>query len=51
MKGTISGTLGVNFTYVLRAAFARADSKRAKRHWPLDCLFVLWGSVHVQAEH
>ena len=34
----------VNFTTVLQAAFICADPKCPKRHWWLDCLFVLLGS-------
>jgi len=40
---------GVNFTNVLRAAFALADLKRAKGH--LTAYFALWGSLHVKAAH
>jgi len=31
------------------ATFAHADPKSTKRHWLLDCLFALLGSVHVKA--
>ncbi len=34
---------GVNFTNFIPAAFAQADPKSGKRHWWLDCLFVLLG--------
>jgi len=36
---------GINFTNVLRASIACAHSKSAKRHWWLDCLSALLGSV------
>jgi len=36
---------GVNFTNILQAAFTRADSKSAKIHWWLDCLFTLLWTV------
>ncbi len=35
----------------LWADFSWADFKSAKRHWQLDCLFALLGSVHVKALH
>jgi hypothetical protein len=38
---------GVNFTNVLRAAFARTNPKSAKRNWRLDC-FALLGSANKQ---
>jgi len=39
----------VNFSNVLRAAFAPVDTEKAKRHCRLDCLFVLLGYAHVKA--
>jgi len=33
----------------LREAFTCIDPKSANRHWSLDCLFALLGSVHVKA--
>jgi hypothetical protein len=38
----------VNFTNVLRAAFTFADHKSTKRHWWLDCLFVILRRAHVK---
>ncbi len=45
------GIFWVNFTSILRAAFAHTDPKRAKGHWWLDCLFVLLVSSSVKAVH
>jgi len=42
-------TPGVNFTNILRAAFALKDPKSTKRHWWLDCHFALLGSLPVKA--
>jgi len=42
-------TTGVNFTNIIRAAFALEDPKRAKRHWWHECLFVLLWSSRIKA--
>ncbi len=40
---------GVNFIKVLRAAFARADPKSAKKTVKLSVFFALLGSAHIKA--
>ncbi len=40
---------GVNFTNVLRTAFAPVDPKSVKRYWLLDWIFTLLGATGVKA--
>ncbi len=39
---------GVDFTKVLHTSFVQTHPKSTKRHWWLDCLFALLGSVSVK---
>jgi hypothetical protein len=39
---------GVDFTNILKAAFAHKDPKIPKRHKSLGCLFVLLGSSRIK---
>jgi len=48
-ESTCIVTSGVNFTNVLRAAFALADPKSAKGTVKLSVFFVLLGSARVKA--
>jgi len=41
--------LGVDFNNILWAALPHSDPKSTKRHWWLECLFALLGSVRVKA--
>jgi len=40
---------GVNLTNILLAAYTSEDSKSTKRHWWLDCLFVISKSACIKA--
>jgi len=39
---------GVDFINIFWTAFVRTDPETSKRHWRLDCLFVLLGSMHIK---
>jgi len=41
----------VNFTNILRSAFACPYPTSTKRHWQLDCLFALLGSSSIKTAH
>jgi hypothetical protein len=49
MNAILFATPGVNFTNILRTAFAHVDPKSVKRYWGFDWILTLLGATSVKA--